>query len=51
MKPKRVWKLRPQKPGERLVFTKTIRLKNGRILYAQDYGLSAFSFWAKPRTR
>ncbi len=35
--------------GWRLIFTKTIRLKNGRVLKAEDYGLRCFCFWAKAR--
>jgi len=34
-------------PGYRLVFTRRIRLKNGRILRAESYGLKAFAFWVK----
>lgn len=44
------FKKRPQRPpgdGWRQVFSKTIRLKNGRILKAEDYGLTAFCFWVK----
>jgi hypothetical protein len=33
----------------RLVFSKTIRLKNGRILRAESYGLKAFAFWTRSR--
>lgn len=28
--------------GEEWIFTKTIRLKNGKVLYAYQYGLQAF---------
>ena len=34
-------------PGYELIFSKTIRLRNGRILRAADYGLKAFAFWVK----
>jgi hypothetical protein len=34
-------------PGYRLVFTRTIRLRNGRVLYAHHYGIEAFAFWVK----
>ncbi|MFZ5353973.1 MAG: hypothetical protein ACOZCL_14805 [Bacillota bacterium] len=27
------------------IFSKTIRLKNGKILYASNYGLEAFRFF------
>lgn len=36
-------------PDHSLVFTRIIRLRNGRVLYASDYGLKCFAFWAKPR--
>lgn len=35
----------------RLVFARRIRLRNGRVLLAEHYGLRAFAFWAKPRKR
>lgn len=38
-------------PGYELVFTRTIRLKNGRVLHAESYGLKCFCFWAKARRR
>ena len=31
------------------VFSATIRLKSGRILYAKDFGLKAFHFFAKAK--
>lgn len=34
-------------PGYRLVFSKTIRLRNGRVLFAEAYGLKAFAFWVR----
>jgi hypothetical protein len=33
------------------VYTKTIRLKNGRILIAADYGLKAFCFIPRDRNK
>ncbi|MGD9693508.1 MAG: hypothetical protein AB7G17_08205 [Phycisphaerales bacterium] len=41
----------PKKPGPEyeLVYAAFVRLRNGRVLYARDYGLKAFVFWAKPR--
>ena len=35
------------RPGYKLVFTRTIRLKNGRVLIADHYGLKAFRIWVK----
>ncbi|MFH1886578.1 MAG: hypothetical protein ABIM40_07755 [Pseudomonadota bacterium] len=29
-------------PEGEVIFTKTIRLRNGRVLYAHQYGLKAF---------
>jgi hypothetical protein len=46
------WKRNPgPSPGDgwHLVFTKTIRLRNGRVLYAEHYGLKCFAFWAKSK--
>lgn len=39
------------KPGDdrELIFTRLIRLKNGRILLAESYGLKAFAIWVKRR--
>jgi len=34
-------------PGYRLVFSRTIRLKTGKVLIAANYGLKAFAFWVK----
>ena len=38
-------------PGEDyvLVHTRTVCLRNGRVLKAEQYGLRAFAFWAKRR--
>jgi hypothetical protein len=33
------------------VFTPHITLKNGRVIYAADYGLKAFVFYPKTRKR
>ena len=33
--------------GLKPIFRKSRRLKNGRILYAKDYGLKAFVIWVK----
>ncbi len=38
---------RPAPAGMRWVFSKTIRLKNGRVLHAAHYGLAAFAFLVK----
>ena len=42
------WKGRPS-PGDgwELVYSKTIRLRNGRVLRSEHYGLKAFAFWVK----
>ncbi len=40
-------KKKPPGDGWRLVFSRTIRLKNGRILRAEHYGRRAFAFWVK----
>lgn len=46
------FKKRPKRdkpgPGYQLVHTKTIRLRDGRILRAENYGIKCFTFWAKP---
>ena len=34
-------------PGYVLRFSKTIRLRNGRVLVAAACGLKAFAFWVK----
>ena len=34
-----------EKHSKRKVFSKTIRLRNGRVLRASDYGLTAFVFY------
>ncbi len=31
------------------IYTKRITLKNGKILYASQYGLNAFHIWVKDR--
>jgi hypothetical protein len=33
------------------VYTASIKLKNGRVLYAADYGLKAFVFYPKSPKR
>lgn len=38
-------------PEWTLVHTATIRLKNGRILYAKDYGRRCWVFWVKISTK
>ena len=35
------------KPTNGAVFTRSITLKNGRVIYAADYGLKAFCFSPK----
>jgi hypothetical protein len=35
---------RPAPAGKRWVYTKTIRLKSGRVLHAESYGLRCFAF-------
>ena len=46
----RIFRNRPcPGPGYELVFTRTIRLRNGRILVAERYGLKAFAIWVKVR--
>jgi hypothetical protein len=32
------------------VFAKSITLKNGRVIYAENYGLRAFCFRPRPKT-
>jgi hypothetical protein len=39
----------PPGDGYHLVHTRTIRLRSGRVLRAQTYGLRCFTFWAKDR--
>ena len=41
----------PPSPGEDyvLVYTRTVRLRSGKVLKAEQYGLRAFAFWAKRR--
>jgi hypothetical protein len=34
-------------PDYRLIFRRTIRLKGGRVIRAESYGLKAFAFWVK----
>lgn len=41
-------KIRPcPGPGYRLVFSKSIRTRSGKVIYAWQYGLAAFAFWVK----
>lgn len=44
----RDWKGR-ERPGDgyELRFSRTIRLRSGRVLVAQHYGLKAFAFWVR----
>ena len=35
------------RPGYRLIFRSSITLKNGRTIYASNYGLKAFAIWVK----
>lgn len=35
------------RPGMHLIFVAYITLKNGRRLYARNYGLRAFAIWVK----
>lgn len=35
--------------NHRLVFSRVIRLKNGRVLIAEHYGLKCFAFWVKDK--
>jgi hypothetical protein len=40
----------PPKPSPqhtRLIYTRTVRLRNGKVLHAEDYGKRAFVFWVK----
>jgi hypothetical protein len=39
------------KPTNGAVFSPKITLKNGRVIYAADYGLKAFCFSAKTRKK
>ena len=34
-------------PDYELVFSRTIRLRNGRVLVAKHYGLKCFAFWVR----
>ncbi len=36
-----------ERKGFHQVFTKTIRLRGGKMLYAANYGLKAFCIWVK----
>ena len=36
-----------ERPGLKAIFRKSRQLKNGRIIYAKDYGLKAFVIWVK----
>ena len=33
-----------KRPPKKVVYSKTITLKNGKVLHAKDYGLQAFRF-------
>lgn len=35
------------RPGYRLVYTRKIRHKSGKILLADKYGIKAFAIWVK----
>ena len=36
-----------RRAGRRLIFTSSITLKNGKKIYASQYGLKAFAIWVK----
>ena len=36
-----------RRPGYRLIFRPFITTKNGKKVYAYQYGLKAFAFWVK----
>ena len=36
-----------EKAGYVLIYRKTIRLRNGKVIYAANYGLKAFRFYVK----
>lgn len=36
-------------PGWTLIHSARIRLKNGRVLLAKDYGRKSWAFWVKNR--
>ncbi len=38
-----------KRDGYRLVYTKYITLRNGKRIYATQYGLKAFAIWVKIR--
>jgi len=38
-----------ERPGYIQVFTKSIRTRNGKVIYASSYGLKAFCIWVKPK--
>jgi len=44
-------KPRTAKPTNGAVFSPKITLKNGRVIYAADYGLKAFAFYPKTPQR
>jgi len=37
------------KDGLVQIFTKKIKLRNGKVIYASQYGLNAFYIWVKPK--
>lgn len=46
------WKGRRAPSGEyRLVFSRRVTLRNGRVLVAENYGLKAFAFWVRTSPR
>ncbi len=36
-----------ERPGYKLIFVKFITTKNGKRLYAANYGLKAWAIWVK----
>ena len=36
-----------RRPGYKLIFRPYIRFKNGKVIYARNYGLRAFPIWVK----
>lgn len=43
--------VKPPEPGKRRVYTRKIRLRNGKMIYAASYGLEAFVFDVPDRDR
>lgn len=37
--------------GEVLIYSKYITLRNGRRIYAKDYGKKAFAIWIRKKSR